>query len=74
MNRTQRRIIGAIVAMLIVLTMYSLVGVIQAVALSGAPNYTTERAMHNVYLWGGIAASATVVAIFLIVRLRRGGK
>ena len=73
MTRTRRRIVIATVAMLIVLALYSLVGVMQAVMLSGAPNYSAERAMHNVYVWGGIAAASVVLATVLAVWLRRKG-
>lgn len=75
MSETRKRaVIIAVVAALIVLAMYSLVGVMQAVMLSGAPNYSAERAMYNVYLWGSIAGVSIIAAIVLALVLRKRGK
>ena len=69
MTRTRRRLVIAIVVTLIVLALSSLVGVMRAEMLSGAPNYSAERAMLNVYVWGGIATASVVLATVLAVRL-----
>ncbi len=73
MVKARRRIVIAIVTALIVLALYSLVGVMQAVMLSGAPNYSAELAMHNVYVWGGTTAASVVLATALALWLRRKG-
>ncbi|MDJ0711938.1 MAG: hypothetical protein QNJ14_16235 [Woeseiaceae bacterium] len=63
----------AIVVTLNVLALCSLVGVMQAEMLSGAQNYSAETAMHNVYVWGGIATASVVLATVLAVRLYEKG-
>jgi len=56
------------------LAIYSFVGVMQAVMLSGAPNYSTERAVHNVILWGGILLASLICGVLLVAWRRRSGK
>lgn len=69
-----RRVLIWVIAALTVFTLYSLVGVIQAVMLSGAPNYSLDRAWHNIRLWGTLAGFSLALATALSVYVWRKRK
>jgi len=54
---------------------YCILAVVMVASLSGAPNYSLERAKWNEHIWGlGFLASALVssLCVWLLVRSRRG--
>ena len=70
----QKPVLFVLIGALTVLAPYSLVGAMQALMLSGALNYTTDRTIVNVLLWGSISIASVVGAILLILMVRRISK
>ena len=50
---------------------YAVMWILQAASLSAGPNYTPERAQHNVSIGYGLLASSALVAVGTAVALIR---
>ena len=70
----KRIIIWAVAALSFVASAYSLLGVGMVASLSGAPNYSPERARFNASLWGSstiVFFSIGVICLIFLWRIHR---
>lgn len=58
----------------IILFLYCVSGVFQALSLGGGPNYSRDRLFTNLGLWIGLATVSLALSINLSVRLYRKRK
>ena len=60
--------------LLILASLYFLLGVVQAAWLSATPNYPLERAQFNVSLWGSLfvvsAIFSVIIGVFIVKYVR----
>ena len=74
MHNLGRKLVIVGFVVLVGLTIYSLLGVLQTTMLSGDPNYGNARAMHNVRVWGSISVISLIGAVVLLLKLRDKGQ
>jgi hypothetical protein len=71
-NKMWRKALNLLIMLTVIALVYSLIGVLQAGMLSGAPNYSRIRAEHNEHLWTSMSAIFFGLSAFLIyLRVRR---
>jgi hypothetical protein len=70
-NKIWNKRLNFLIALTVLAMIYSLLGVLQAGMLSGAPNYSRIRAEYNEHLWtsmSGVFFGLSVLLIYLRVR------